>query len=163
MGIAVLGTMLERPFSFLERQFIFFCIPQNWKRKKNRRFIALRCDVFICIKYQSDLLQFIKTLLVYTGSLAKTPRREKAARFPAFAEINIHHGWPLVTPGKDFLLSIRLESVCVTQPVCMWRTRKYFLFLSQIEFRLSRQCLSVYCVIQWDSRFSHFDRWWIKF
>ena len=130
---------------------LFFYTPQNCERKKNRRFIALRCDVFICIMYQSDLLQFIKTLLVCTPEVSpkhrdrkrpldSLPCRDKhASRVASF------------NPWEGFLLSMRLESVCVTQMVCMWWTRKYFLLLSQIEFRLSSQCQGVYCVIQWNS------------
>ena len=84
VAIAVLGTVLQRPFSFPEQPFsLIFLHSAKLKTEEESQIYCSETRRLYLHKIPSNLLHFIKTLLVFTGSLAKTPRQEKAARFSA--------------------------------------------------------------------------------
>jgi hypothetical protein len=84
VAIAVMGTVLQRPFALPEREFsLIFLHSAKLKTEEESQIYCSEMRRLYLHKIPSNLLQFIKTLFVFAGSLAKTPRQEKAARYSA--------------------------------------------------------------------------------
>jgi hypothetical protein len=156
MEKAVLGTMLQRPLSFPKRQFsLIFLFFSNLKTEEESQIYCCEIRCLFFHKIPERLTAVYQNITRIHWKSRQNTKTGKGRSLFCLAEINMHHGWPLRTPGKVSWYPLGW-SRCVShsRSAC----GKYFLFLSQIEFRSSRQCLSVYCVIQWDSRSSHLDR-----
>lgn len=151
VGIALLGSVLQRPFAFPERQFsLIFLHSAELKTEEESQIYCSETRRLYLHKMPRRLTTVYQNITRVHRKSRRNTKTGKGRQLWCLAEINMHHAWPLLTPGKVSCYPLCC-SRCVTQPVCMWRTIKYFL-LSQIELRLSSQCQSVYCVIQWDSR-----------
>jgi hypothetical protein len=102
MGIAVLGTMLQRPFSFPERQFsLIFLHSAKLKTEEESQIYCSEMRRLYLHKIPERLTTTVYQNItrVHRKSRQNT-KTWKDRSFFCLAEINMHHGWPLVTPGK---------------------------------------------------------------
>ena len=114
VAIAVLETVLQRPFASPERQFsLIFLHSAKLKTEVESQIYCSEMRRLYLHKMPSNLLQFIKH---YSCSPEISPKHQDRKRPLAFLPCRDKHTSRLVScnPGEGFLLSIRLELVCVS-------------------------------------------------
>jgi hypothetical protein len=101
MGIAVLGTVLQRPVSFLERQFsLIFLHSTKLKTEEESQIYCSELRRLYLHKIAERLTTVYQNITSVHRKSRQNTKAGKGRSLFCLAEINIHQGWPLVTLGK---------------------------------------------------------------